>query len=181
MRVLVSLGIAIGCGCGDDGDGMNVADAAMRDSPVVDAAIDTPVVNACGTPGVVNGTVMGVAIAPVVRAQRRTIGTSGVVIVLDEVAGGCGMNSTTGEHLVLGFCATPMPGTYPAVDNNTFSCPSSNTFGLVEQGGGMDLAFTTGGSVTITTATTTCVTGSFTFDYANSEQLIGSFNAEICP
>jgi len=180
MRVLVSLGMAIGCGCGDDGDGMNVADAATRDSPVADATIDMPVMNACGTPGVVNGTVMGVAIAPVVRAQQRTIGTSGVVIVLDEVPGACGVNSTTGEHLVLGFCTAPMPGTYPAVDNS-FSCPSNNTFGLVEHNGGMDLAFTTGGSVTIATATATCVTGSFTLDYANSEQLAGSFNAEICP
>lgn len=169
--------LLVACGGDDDGGGTNVDAAVTADAP---ASIDAPPTASCGTPGTVTGTVMGEMIAPVMRAQQLTL-QQGVVILLDEVAGACNQNSTTGEHLVLIFCAAPTAGTYPVVGEQVFMCPGNNSFGLVEQNGSQDFAESVGGTVTISAVTSSCVTGTFTINYPNAEQLTGSFNAEICP
>lgn len=173
--------------CGDDGGSGSGRDAAVDSPRQLDAAIDAPgdapPPGVCGASGnaTVNGMVMGVTIAPVVRAYEVSAGNQGTAIVLDEVAGSCGQLPTSGEHLALLFCAPPPAGTYPVVGEQAFMCPSNNAFGLVEQNGSMDYAESVGGTITITGRSSTCVSGMFSINYMNAEQLSGSFNAVICP
>jgi hypothetical protein len=180
MRSARCLVIAMASACGgSDGDGTSI-DAP----PPVDAA-PPGMCDAAGT-GSVNGTIAGVAVTPVVRAAQVTTPGLGVAIVLDEVAGACGQPAATGEHLVLGFCNTPTPMTYTAVGEQQFNCPGPNAFGLVEQNGGADFAESLSGTITISSATSACVTGTFDINFqpagaGSPASLTGSFAAVICP
>ena len=158
----------VGCGGGEGGGSPDVAGGE------------------CGSEGngTVAGSVSGAQITPVVRANQVALPGAGVAIVLDEISGSCGMPGTTGEHLVLLFCAAPAPGTIAVVGEQQFSCPGLDAASIVEQNGGMDLAEATGGSVQITATDGTCTSGSYTLDFAapgGSEQLTGTFNAIVCP
>jgi len=137
--------------------------------------------SACGQPGEVNGTVMGHSIAPVMRAQQLALPhVDAVFLHLDELGGACGTFNTTGQHLVLAFCAAPAVGTYPIAATGPGTCPSNNAGGFIEENEGQDIATGIDGSITILSVTSKCVIGSFSIDYANAEQLTGSFNAQIC-
>jgi hypothetical protein len=172
MRILLALGLLVGCGGGEGG-----------------GVADVPGGGDCGTDGSgsVTGTVGGASIMPVVRANQVTIGGAGVAIVLDEIAGSCGMPGNTGEHLVLLFCSAPTAGTHTVVSEQQFMCPGTNAGSLVEQNGGMDFAEPTGGSITVDSADGSCTAGSFSINYipagggGASEQLTGTFNAVVCP
>lgn len=174
---IVGAMVLAGGACG--GDGGEAPDAASAD------ALQP---GACGTAGsgTVNGMIGGVAVSPVVRAAQVTIPGSGVAIILDEVAGACGQPATTGEHLVLGFCAAPTAMTYPAVGEQQFDCPGANAFGLVEQNGTSDFAESLSGTITIISATSTCVTGTFDISLQPAgagapASLTGAFSAVVCP
>ena len=165
----------LACG-GDDGAGG------------VDAATDA-VAGACGAAGTgtVTGSVGGATISPVVRAGQVTITGEGVAIVIDEVAGACGVPGATGEHLVLGFCGAPTVRTYTVVGEQAFGCPGTDVFGLVEQNGGNDFAESLSGTVAIASIEGTCVSGTFDISFmpgsgpGTPESLSGSFSAVICP
>src|SRR5687768_9140207 len=78
-------------------------------SPPSDAsADDAPATSNCGTTGTasVSGTVLGVEVSPIARANV-VMASGRAVIVLEEEAGACGAPSTTGEHLILLFCQLP--------------------------------------------------------------------------
>jgi hypothetical protein len=100
--------------------------------------------------------------------------------VIDELGTGCAAAPVGGHHLNLLLCALPAVQTYPVVGEQAFGCPSSNSFGLVEQNSGSDFAESTGGSVVVTDVSGGCTTGTFTIDYM-TEQLTGSFDAFVCP
>ncbi len=177
MKHLV-LCMAIGCGHGQSPtDAMPDQDGAI----LVDGSQ-----GACGTNGVgsVTGAIGGVEISPVMRANQVAIGTEGIAIVLDEVAGQCGVPGETGEHLVLLFCDVGV-GLHSIADEQTFACPGSNSAALIEQNGGTDFAEATEGSVTIEIADGECTTGTFTIDLTpdvgSPGTLTGSFAAVVCP
>lgn len=166
LGLLIALGAAAcnGAGAGADGGAESDADpgGCLPDGS-----------------GVVNGSVLGAAIAPVVRAFQLTTAL-GVVIAVDEQPGDCGTVSSTGEHLALLFCVAPTPGIRALVDEQTFTCPGSDAAAVVEQNGATDLAEATGGTVTISAVSDDCVSGSFSASFAD-EILAGSFDAVICP
>lgn len=137
----------------------------------------------CSAPGdaTVTGTVMGVEVAPVMRAYQSELFTGVFGIVMDEELGAaCDSVSTTGEHLALLFCAEPAEGTYAVVGDTSFDCPNENVFGLLERGGGMDVAKATTGSVTVTGTSGGCAIGTFSIQFG-AESLSGTFNAVVCP
>jgi hypothetical protein len=135
---------------------------------------------------IVTGMIGDVEITPVVRAQQVTRPGLGVVLVLDEADGACGEVSSVGEHLVLAFCEAPTPGTHNVVRTG-FTCPSSDAFVLVERNGGADYAGGVAGTVTISSTSDGCVTGSFDatmrlIEGAMTDHPIsGSFAAVVCP
>jgi hypothetical protein len=148
---------------------------------------DGPLPGSCGTDGsgTVSGTIGGVEVAPVLRANQITVGGAGTGIILDEVGGQCGMAGETGEHLVLIFCEPPTVGTHTVGTEQQFMCPGTLAAGLIEQDGGGDFAEATGGSITITSADGSCTTGTFsvdlTPDVGSPGTLTGSFAAVVCP
>jgi hypothetical protein len=176
--------------CGGD-------DAPPIDAPVdaVDAAVDAPIdapINTCGANG--NGTAAGQItegpttheVSPVVRVNQFPIPGQGVAIVLDEVAGACGVPASSGDHLVLGFCEAPTARTYSIVRPANFSCPGTNAIALLETGGGMDIGEGVAGAVTITSVLGTCVSGTYDVDMQPEgggplSEFGGVFNAVICP
>ena len=180
MRSSIWLLAAVASACGGDGGG------GTSDAPL---AADGPPPGVCGAAGngLVNGTIEGAAIAPVVRASQVTIPGAGVAIVIDEAAGSCGQPVAAGEHLVLGFCDAPTAKTYTVVGEQQFACPGASTFGLVEQNGSTDFAESLSGTITVTAVTSTCVTGTFDISFrpaggpGTPASLAGSFNAVICP
>ncbi len=137
----------------------------------------------CAAPGeaTVTGSVMGVEVAPVMRAFQSELFTGVFGIVMDEQLGAaCDSVSTAGEHLALLFCAEPVEGTHNVVGDTSFDCPNDNVFGLLERGGGMDVARATTGTVTVTGTSGGCAIGSFSIDFGG-ESLTGTFNAVVCP
>jgi hypothetical protein len=168
MMRMAAVVLVLAAGCGDD-------DCCTIDAP--------PSGGACGTngTGIVNGTVLGVDVTPVMRASQVIIQPGIVGIVIDEQLGAtCKTPATSGDHLVLYVCDPVMAQTYPVMDPNTIACPSSNAAALVEHGGGADVAFGTGGTVLVTGASGTCTIGSFTVDFG-SESFTGTFDAVVCP
>jgi hypothetical protein len=151
--------VLLAAACGDDGGG---------------AAECQP-----GGSGTVSGSVMGETIDPVMWAGVIGLG-GGTIINLDEDPGAsCSEPGQTGQHLVLGFCAPPAPGTYPIVAPAAWMCPTENAFALIEHMGGSDFADGTGGTITIDAVSDDCVTGSYTAEFAG-ETLSGSFAAAVC-
>jgi hypothetical protein len=137
----------------------------------------------CSAPGTatVTGSVMGVEVAPVMRAYQSELFTGVFGIVMDEELGAaCDSVSTTGEHLALLFCALPEEKTYNVVGDTSFDCPNDNVFGILERGGGMDVAKATSGTATVTGASAGCAIGTFSIDFGG-ESLSGTFNAVVCP
>ena len=173
--------IGLVCACG--GVGSNPGDGAG-----VDASIDSAP-GSCGAAGngVVNGTVGGASVTPVMRAFQVTFPGEGVAIVIDETGGTCGTPSTSGEQLVLAFCDAPSARAYTVVGEQQFACPGADAGALIEQDGGSDFGEATGGSITIDSATPTCVSGTFAIDMraasgsGANEPISGSFNAVVCP
>ena len=143
--------------------------------------IDAPAAGNCGTTGSgsVTGTVLGAQVSPIARANVVMAGGM-AGIVLDEAAGACGAPSSTGEHLVLIFCQLPQPGVTDVVGEQAFDCPGIDGAGLIEQNGATDLAEATGGTITTTARSASCITGTFSLDFG-AEQMTGSFDALICP
>jgi hypothetical protein len=165
MRIASCLVLFAACAGGDG------------DSPPTDA----PPASNCGANGAgsVSGTVLGVQVSPIARANVVIAG--GLAgIVLDEEAGACGAPSSTGEHLVLIFCQLPQAGVTDVVGEQAFACPGIDGAGLIEQNGATDLAEATGGTITTTNRTASCITGTFSLDFG-AEQMTGSFDALICP
>jgi hypothetical protein len=164
MRVAPCLVLLAACAGGD-------GDAPPADGPPSN----------CGTngSGSVSGTVQGVQVSPVARANVVIAG--GLAgIVLDEEAGACGAPSSTGEHLILIFCQLPQAGVTDVVGEQAFDCPGIDGAGLIEQNGATDFAEATGGTITTTARTASCITGTFSLDF-DTEQMTGAFDAVICP
>lgn len=170
--------------CGDDAVAVDASvsiDAPRADAPR-DAAIDAPITRRCGAAGTgtTSGTILGAQITPVMRAYQVTTTGQGTAIVIDETAAtGC-TAATTGEHLAILICDLPSVRTYPVVGEQAFACPSTDSFGLIEQNGGSDFAESTGGSVVVTDVSGGCTTGTFSINYLN-ETLTGTFDAFVCP
>ena len=169
MRIAPCLILVAAC-AGGDGDAPG--DATPRDAPASGNC------GASGT-GSVTGTVQGAQVSPVARANVVIAGGM-AGIVLDEQAGACGAPSTTGEHLVLIFCQLPQPGVTDVVGEQAFGCPGIDGAGLIEENGATDLAEATGGTITTTNRTASCISGTFSLDFG-AEQMTGSFDALICP
>lgn len=160
--------LALGCGGGRGGDG------------------DGGPVGFCGVngSGTVNGTVDGVSISPVMRANVITVPGEGVAIMLDEVGGACGVPAGSGEHLLLVFCSTPTEGTHTVTDQPGFICPGTNAASLIEQNGASDFAESLSGSITIDDASSGCVSGSFSVTLQGPNAagtMTGAFDAVVCP
>lgn len=165
MRILLVMAVLVAA-CGDDG-GSTPADSNSQ-----------PMCGANGT-GTANGTVMGIQVSPVVRANYVVAGGAAAV-VLDEGPGQCGVPNNAGEHLVLLWCAPPTPGTSTIVAEQDWGCPGPDSAGLIEQNGGTDFAEATGGSLTVNTIDSMCVTGSYTVMFGG-DTMMGSFDATVCP
>lgn len=135
----------------------------------------------CGTDGSgsVSGSVLGAEVTPVARANVIIVGGM-AGIVLDEEPGACGAPSSSGEHLILIFCQLPEVGVTDVVSEAAYGCPGVNGAGLIEQNGASDLASATGGTITTTSRTASCITGTFELDF-DTEPMTGSFDAVICP
>jgi hypothetical protein len=160
-----------------------IRNIAMALGMLLGACANNDDATTCSAPGeaTVTGTVMSVQVAPVVRAYQSELFTGVFGIVMDEELGAaCDSVSTTGEHLALLFCGAPTEGTHAVVGDSSFDCPNDNVFGLLERGGGMDVAKATTGTVNITGTSGGCAIGSFSIDFGG-ESLTGTFNAVVCP
>lgn len=163
-KAVTGLALALAlAACGDDGD-----PTSCRPDGVAE----------------VTGTVAGQALGPFVRAAVVDLGApigemaATHALVLDEVAGACGAVAPTGKHLVVLFCASPIPQVYPVTTTQGFRCPTDGVLGIVERDGGTDLATSTSGSVTIDAAAG-CVRGTYALQLG-ADSIEGTFDAVAC-
>ena len=168
MRFAVCIVLLAACG----GEGGSRPTDALPD--------DGPETSNCGTTGSgsVSGTVLGAEVSPIARANVVIVGGM-AGIVLEEEPGACGAPSSSGEHLILIFCQLPQVGVTDVVSEAAYDCPGIDGAGLIEENGATDLASATGGTITTTSRTASCITGTFALDF-ETEAMTGSFDAVIC-
>lgn len=128
-----------------------------------------------------NGGIGGETISTV-RAIQTTLGGTPTILI-DESGTGCGdVDVNTTDYLVLIYCAPSMVATYPLSGGTATGCPALRagaSFGYTANAAA-HVEGSTGGTFSIESITSTCMTGSFSATFAGG-QVSGNFAAIACP
>lgn len=178
--------VSLSSACGGDGVDGAASDLGDGDAaPTVDAGepLDGATADAaspigCDPPGTgqVDGSVTGLAIAPVVRVEYLRFPHASRVL-LDEAPGECGLEGASGERLLLGWVpGPPEVGEVPVGS----SFPDPVVLGELAAAGGAG-SQAIDGTVAVTSVGEACVVGSFSLEFLDGETLSGGFAARVCP
>jgi hypothetical protein len=152
MKLGLAVVVVAAFGCGSDGDENELGRAS------------------------VSGTVMGESISAGAIAWHATVaGSNTSLIAVHETGVACDASINSGNTLVLQFGCALDSGSFTVVADGSGSCPDQ-ILALLEDDG-EDLAFATGGSVSLDSGDS--LTGSFDIDFGE-ESMSGSFNLRNC-